>query len=73
MEEKKNMKRRWKLEQTNRVSWQLLPARMCCSSRLCRIRPLLPAKPSPGEWMLFSFKDDFGSVCCHEHPSVMLL
>lgn len=41
--------------------------RMCCSFRLCRIGPLPPAKASPGEWMFFSCKDDFGSLHFDEH------
>lgn len=45
--------------------------RMCCSSRLCRIGPLPPAKAFPGEWMFFSYEDDFGSLHFDEHPSIL--
>lgn len=46
--------------------------RMCCSSRLCRIGPPPPAKAFPGEWMFFSYEDDFGSLHFDEHPSILL-
>ncbi len=63
----------WELIQTDRVSWQLPTPRMCCSFRLCRIGPLPPAKAFPGEWMFFSYEDDFGSLHFEEHPSVVPL
>lgn len=63
----------WELIQTDRASWQLPTPGMCCSFRLCRIGPLPPAKAFPGEWMFFSYEDDFGSLHFEEHPSIMLL